>query len=251
MLVSVERVPRRQRARAFYANVISAYRRGDWTAARALSDRGLEVGQAFPQLLACRAQLEFEIGNFEQGSTYLDTLIQAMKQSATETPQPFAVAALVISSVSRITGVTDRFEAAEAAAGIILSSSFDIPRFTLAARVGLGMMAVQRGDVDAVAEQYAALEPVRDTFLLPLDISSVQRRWDSWPKPWASWTWPPGILRKVWRAAAKQTTAPNWPGPAATMPTPYVNEPVPVTARGRPLCWTSRWLSLPNWVCGL
>ena len=176
MLVSVERVPRRQRARAFYANVISAYRRGDWTAARALSDRGLEVGQAFPQLLACRAQLEFETGNFEQGSTYLDTLIQAMKQSAIETPQPFAVAALVISSVSRITGVTDRFEAAEAAAGIILSSSFDIPRFTLAARVGLGKMAVQRGDVDAAAEQYAALEPVRDTFLLPLDISSVQRR---------------------------------------------------------------------------
>jgi len=151
MLVSVERVPRRQRARAFYANVISAYRRGDWTAARALSDRGLEVGQTFPQLLGCRAQLEFEIGNFEQGSTYLETLIQAMNQSASVTPQPFAVAALVIASVARITGVTDRFEAAEAAAGIILSSPFDIPRFTLAARVGLGMMAVQRGDVDAAA----------------------------------------------------------------------------------------------------
>jgi len=176
MLVSVERVPRRQRARAFYANVISAYRRGDWTAARALSDRGLEVGQTFPQLLGCRAQLEFEIGNFEQGSTYLETLIQAMNQSASVTPQPFAVAALVIASVARITGVTDRFEAAEAAAGIILSSPFDIPRFTLAARVGLGMMAVQRGDVDAAAEQYAALYEVRDTFLIVLDMASVQRR---------------------------------------------------------------------------
>jgi DNA-binding CsgD family transcriptional regulator len=92
------------------------------------------------------------------------------------TPQPFAVAALVIASVARITGVTDRFEAAEAAAGIILSSPFDIPRFTLAARVGLGMMAVQRGDVDAAAEQYAALYEVRDTFLIVLDMASVQRR---------------------------------------------------------------------------
>ena len=176
MLVSVERVPRRQRARAFHVNVIAAYVRGDWTAARALGDRGLEVGQGFPQLLGCRAQLEFETGNFEQGSNYLDALIQAMNQNASGTPQPFAVAALVIASVSRITGFTDRCQAAEEAAGVILSSPYDIPRFSLAARVGLGIVAVQRGDVDTAEKQYTALYPVRDTYLMVLDMSSVQHR---------------------------------------------------------------------------
>ena len=176
MLVSVERVPRRQRARAYHVNVIADYIRGDWTAARSLGERGLEVGQSFPQLLGCRAQLEFETGNFQQGSTYLDTLIQAMNQGASETAQPFAIAASVLASVSRITGGADHYEAAEAAASVVLSSPYDIPRFTLAARAGLAMIAAQRGDAVAAAEQYAAFYEVRDTFLLVLDMTSVQRR---------------------------------------------------------------------------
>ena len=140
-LVSIESLPRRRRALTFHANMITAYHQGDWTAARALGDRGLEVAPGNPQLLGCRAQLEFETGNFEQGSAYLDTLTESMNRSAPGAPQPFAVAAEVISQVSRIAGLTDRFEVAVEAASVVLSSQYDISRFSLAARVGLAMMA--------------------------------------------------------------------------------------------------------------
>ena len=176
MLVSIERVPRRHQSGAFHTNMVTAYHQGEWTAARALSGRGLEISSGHSLLLGCRARLEYETGNFEQGSIYLDTLIEQMNQSAPGAPQPFAISAEVMSAISRITGTTDRFEVAEEAAAVVLSSPYDIPRFSLPARVALAMIAVQRGDIDAAAKQYAALYEVRDTFLLVLDMSSVQRR---------------------------------------------------------------------------
>ncbi len=44
------------------------------------------------------------------------------------------------------------------------------------ARIALGRLAVGRGDAVAAAEQYAALVTVSGTFLLPLDLGSVDRR---------------------------------------------------------------------------
>ncbi len=45
----------------------------------------------------------------------------------------------------------------------------------MAARTGLAVIAVERKDMAAAAERYAALETARGTFLLPLDLASLDR----------------------------------------------------------------------------
>ena len=67
----------------------------------------------------------------------------------------------MIAAVARITGISSRFEVAEAAAETILSSPSVTPLITTLARTGLALMAVQRGEVLAAQEHYAALEPAR------------------------------------------------------------------------------------------
>ena len=59
---------------------------------------------------------------------------------------------------------------------VVLSFQSAIPRFIMPARISLGLIAVQRGDSAAAAEQYAALETIQGTFLLTLDLGSVDRR---------------------------------------------------------------------------
>ena len=69
---------------------------------------------------------------------------------------------------ARISGVDERFGFAEEAAAAVLSSPLATPFMARAARVGLGLIAVQRGDVDAAGEQYAALESQRGIFMFDL-----------------------------------------------------------------------------------
>ena len=68
--------------------------------------------------------------------------------------------------VARITGIADRLEVAEAAAREVLTSRASaVPLFTNLASAALALIAVQRGDVAAAQEQYAALESQRGTML--------------------------------------------------------------------------------------
>ena len=161
--------------RALYFTVVVAHQGGDWRAARTYSDRALEVGPQNMLALGCRTRLEYEVGDFSQGEAYLERLVQAMRRAAPGPTQYYAIPALVIAEVSRITGDTHRFKDAEEAAGIILSSPNTIPHYDMCARIGLALMSVQRGDVTAAAEQYTALKPASGT-LLALDMGTIDRR---------------------------------------------------------------------------
>jgi len=57
-------------------------------------------------------------------------------------------------------GVGDRLEAAEEAARTILSSPNAVPLITLAARAGMALIAMHRGDTEAVAREYPTLVDV-------------------------------------------------------------------------------------------
>ena len=59
---------------------------------------------------------------------------------------------------ARITGDVHQFDIAEMAAETVLSSPYLLPYFDVHSRFGLALMAVQRGDMAAATEQYAALE---------------------------------------------------------------------------------------------
>ena len=59
----------------------------------------------------------------------------------------------------------NRLEAAQEAAEALLSSPAVVPLQALTANTGLALIAVQRWDIVAAAEQYAAVEPQRGTML--------------------------------------------------------------------------------------
>ena len=164
-----------QLGRAFYNTIVSAQQAGDWLAARTISDRGLEVAPQNAFLLACRIRLEYEDGDFNLGEAYLDRLVQAMGRVTPGANQHYALSALVIAEISRITGDTHRFKVADKAAEIVLSSPYAVPRFSMCARTSLALMAIQRGAITAAAEQYSILEPARGT-LLALDMGTIDRR---------------------------------------------------------------------------
>ncbi len=153
---------------------VAAYQNGDWEAARSFSDRGIEILPQSVQALACRTRLEYQVGNFSQGESYLERLVQVMTRAAPGPSRYYAFPAPVIAEVSRITGDTHRFEVADEAAGVVLSSPYAIPRYAMGARTGLALMAVQRGDGTAAAEQYAYLRAASGT-LLALDVATVDR----------------------------------------------------------------------------
>ena len=60
--------------------------------------------------------------------------------------------------VAQFTGVMERTETAEWAAAAVLSFPTCEPAFATIAKGGLGLLAVDRGDIEATRERYSALE---------------------------------------------------------------------------------------------
>ncbi len=175
MLASAERLRISHRlSQALSVIAVAAYQNGDWEAARSFSDHSIEILPQSVQNLACRTRLEYQVGNFSQGESYVERLVQVMTRAAPGPSRYYAFPAPVIAEVSRITGDTHRFEVADEAAGVVLSSPYAIPRYAMGARTGLALMAVQRGDGTAAAEQYAYLKAASGT-LRALDVVTVDR----------------------------------------------------------------------------
>ncbi|MFQ6028350.1 MAG: hypothetical protein ACE5Q6_12730, partial [Dehalococcoidia bacterium] len=150
-------------AAALGINGSVSQREGDWQAARDFSDRGLEVSPMEGRLLIDRVLLEHEVGEFARGEAHLKSLVEAMELTKPGPTQEYALTALVIPIIARISGLAERIDVAEAAAQTVLSAPLAQPNFALQARIGLAMIAVQQGNVVAAEEQYPALEPQRGT----------------------------------------------------------------------------------------
>jgi DNA-binding CsgD family transcriptional regulator/tetratricopeptide (TPR) repeat protein len=139
--------------------------RGHWEMARGYFDRGLEVSPGDTRLLYHRAVLEYEVGDFQQGGIYLESLMEAVRSTPPIPSHDYAGLALTIATVAYLTGETGRFDVAEAAANMVLSSPTAPPRLVHLARVGLGLIAIQRGDIAAASRQYNALQSIRGMML--------------------------------------------------------------------------------------
>ena len=139
---------------------------GDWEGARDYNDRALSVAPQDIRLLLTRVRLEYEVGDVGQGEAYKERLLEVLRLTPPGPSLENAHSALVIPVIARITGVADWLDIAEACAQTVLSSPSVTYFLATWARTGLALTAVQRGDVVAAGEQYAALEPVRDTFML-------------------------------------------------------------------------------------
>jgi len=64
---------------AFSTNALLSSLRGDWQAARDLSDRGLTVAPQDIRLLANRVMIEYEVGEFSQGEACLERFLELFR----------------------------------------------------------------------------------------------------------------------------------------------------------------------------
>ena len=117
------------------------------------------------RLLESRVTLEYEVGDFSQGAAYLERLLEVMGLATPGLSTVYAIPAVLIPMIARITGTADRFEVAQATAETVLSSMYATPLYVMWARAGIALMAVHRGDVRAARDQYSILESQRGTML--------------------------------------------------------------------------------------
>ena len=159
-------------AHALWANELFCHSNGNWRAARDYSDRGLAVSSMDPRLLSSRVPMDYQLGDFGQGETHLERLLEALRLADPRySGMQYAFTAMAITVISQITGDISQFDLAKSAAETVLSSPTVRPYFASVARVSLALMAVQQGDGVIAREQYGALESRRGT-LLAMKIST-------------------------------------------------------------------------------
>ncbi len=161
LAMAEKRSDRNSIALALHVNEVIAHLHGNWETARDFSDRGLAVGHRDARLVSNRVKLEYELGDFDQGDTYLERLVETMRLSPLGPILEYSVVPLAIGMAARITGMAKQFDIAEAAADTVLSSPSPVSFYAQLVRTGLALMALERGDVAAAREQYDALRSWR------------------------------------------------------------------------------------------
>ena len=140
---------------------------GDWPAALEFSTRALAVSPRHPLPCGLLALLECEVGEFERGDAHLDRLLSQTGSSGPELAADAALyeslKVLAIAHGARITVATKQLDVAVIAARALLSSARVGLISATTARISLALMAVERGDGNASAEQYDALGSQRAT----------------------------------------------------------------------------------------
>ena len=109
------------------------------------------------------------MGDFGEGDAYLERLLEIMRLTPPKFILEYVASAYTIGVVASITGEAKSFDVAEAAAETALSSPFINPFYVQLVRTGLALIGLQRGDVEAASEHYAALNPLQIT-LSPLNM---------------------------------------------------------------------------------
>ena len=141
--------------------------KGEWEAARKYSDRGLELGiiktvsRSVDHLcmvnMCMRSCIELETGNTEQGADLLKRYVEIIGRLDPARTREKSAAACRVPVIARVIDLPVGLDVAEAAAQSVLSNSRISLFDSACARIGLGLIAVQRGDEEAAGEQYEAL----------------------------------------------------------------------------------------------
>ncbi len=149
--------------RMLFMSGYERYARGDWAAAREFCERAMAVSPLDARPFMTGLLVEYQTGELNQGQLHLERLLEIMRLTPPETSIfAYGIAAMVVAAGSRIAGITDQIEIAEAAAETVLGSEIVTPMMAMFARSGLGLTAAQRGDILAASQQYDALQSVRD-----------------------------------------------------------------------------------------
>ena len=145
-------------ATALWMNEIVSRLAGDLPAAFSFSDRGLAVQSGDARLIGTRVLLEYEFGSIEQGEVYMARLQDAARSTAPGPTLDHANIAFTLPVVGRLVDDDSRLGVAEASANAIIDSQHVTVGMSNDARAALGLIAVQRGDVQEATEQYSFLK---------------------------------------------------------------------------------------------
>ena len=157
-------------AMAYSIKGFVAYYLGDWSRAREFTDRSIAVWDGPGWAMLQRALLEYEVGNFDRGSIYMERFLE--KAPAYESKAVNATKATALVWIARITGDNARLDEAEEGARSRLLSTAYLPGNILI-RTILGYIEVQRGDAAAAEEHYSALKPARGLNLGPFSHLNI------------------------------------------------------------------------------
>ena len=124
-----------------------------------------------PRLLASSTLVEYELGEFERGASYLERPIEAMLNAEPGPTFEYGSVAGLIPLIERIAGGHDHPDSARSAAEAVLASKIALPLVSGWARVGLAFTAVDTGNEALAREQYDAFESQRGTFLSTFSIA--------------------------------------------------------------------------------
>ena len=162
-------------ADALWVNALCCLAGGDFAAVREYSDRGLQHYPKGGRLLALRAMLEYETGNFAEGETYLERV----REQVVPIPSPstsivWGVYVGLVTAAARITGV----KAVEIDDAMTLTHRAALeryPEYIGQLNAGLGLMATYRGDGAQARAYYAQLLTRRGSMNPSLACSSYDR----------------------------------------------------------------------------
>jgi DNA-binding CsgD family transcriptional regulator len=147
-------------AAVLWSNQLISYIIGDWEGVRNFGNRGLKLLPMDPRLLGIRVLMEYQLGAFNQGKSYMDRLLNAV-QSTTPGPNLECAAAVIAAPlIAEITGMAEEPKIAKAAAEAVLSSPFATPLLAVVARSGLALLSVQQGNAIDAETHYVLLRPV-------------------------------------------------------------------------------------------
>ena len=119
---------------------------GDWSTARRHSDAVLSIVSDFA-VLGCRACVEYESGNFEEGRRYLNMFTDLVR-SGIDSPHSYSFGAYAIIRASRISGNMQYLELADEWGRRGLESLSRAPIGEKLSKLAIGTVSILRGDLE-------------------------------------------------------------------------------------------------------
>ena len=149
-----------------WLNLVVCLRDGSWTEGRAFAKRGLSLSSSpsFTMIYIDWAVLEYQVGDFEKGAELVESSIDGLRLSKPGPSWRYALVAVGIPVIARISGDTSRLDRAQEIAEIVESDKTSSLHLQVTARLGLGLIAVLRDDTAAASKLYTALLPMSGRF---------------------------------------------------------------------------------------
>ncbi len=144
---------------------------GNWTAGREYCNHILKGAPTHRQILCARILLEYETGEFDQGTLYLERLLEEMRRGLIRFG--LGKAPMTLIAVARITDMVDHLDMAKTTAEALLSEASTTPIVAMYAKAGLALLAAHTDNQAEAAEHYTYFREHRGTMIWTL--TSVDR----------------------------------------------------------------------------